>query len=150
MYMAGIHDDDEFDDFASQMVLDDVAGDVECPVLQVTGEYDPLAPLEDVLRIYELVTAPKELWVVENDFHNPRNRPNFGGIDFYGFLADWILDALDGKISADHKREILVPERGAPGPYVPQAEGGFMLPERVGAPSGLSAAQLGPSGVRDD
>ncbi len=150
MYMAGIHDEEEFDDFASQMVLDDVAGEVECPVLQVTGEYDPLAPLEDVLRIYEMVTAPKELWVVENDFHNPRNRPNFGGIDFYGFLADWINDALAGKIPADHKKEILVPERGAPGPYVPQADGGFMLPERVGKSAGLTDAQLGPAGIRND
>ncbi|CAN0580239.1 unnamed protein product [Laminaria digitata] len=97
-----------------------------------------------------MVTAPKELWVVENDFHNPRNRPNFGGIDFYGFLADWINDALAGKIPADHKKEILVPERGAPGPYVPHSDRGFMLPERVGKAAGLTDAQLGPAGIRDD
>ena len=57
MYMAGIHDEEEFDAFAEQMVLDDVAGDVTCPALQVTGEYDPLAPLETVLPIYEKVAG---------------------------------------------------------------------------------------------
>ncbi len=147
MYMAGIHDEDEFDAFAEKMVLDDVAGEVTCPALQVTGEYDPLAPLETVLPIYEMVAGPKELWVIENDFHNPRNRPNFGGIDFFGYLADWLNDALAGKIAADHKREILVPEHAPGGPYVDQMEGGFLLPERVGAAAGLSPDQLGPAGI---
>ena len=147
MYMAGIHDEEEFDEFASQMVLDDVAGEVTCPALQVTGEYDPLAPLETVLPIYEMVSGPKELWVIENDFHNPRNRPNFGGIDFFGYLADWLNDALAGKFGPDHKREILVPEHAPGGPYVDQLEGGFMLPERVGAEPGHSADQLGPAGI---
>ena len=148
MYMAGIHDEDEFDEFAAQMILDDLASDVTCPALQVTGEYDPLAPLETVLPIYEKVSGPKELWVIENDFHNPRNRPNFGGIDFFGFLADWLNDALAGKYEAGHKREILVPEHGEKGPYVEQIEGGFSLPERVGKKAGLNDVQLGPAGVK--
>jgi len=147
MYMAGIHDEDEFDEFAAQMILDDLASDVTCPALQVTGEYDPLAPLETVLPIYEKVSGPKELWVIENDFHNPRNRPNFGGIDFFGFLADWLNDALAGKYEAGHKREILVPEHGEKGPYVEQIEGGFSLPERVGKKAGLNKTQLGPAGI---
>lgn len=151
MYMAGIHDEEEFDEFASQMVLDDVADKVECPALQVTGEYDPLAPLETVLPIYEKVPTPKELWVIENDFHNPRNRPNFGGIDFFGYLADWINDALAGKIPADHRREVLVPEHIGCGPYDDTHSGmNFMLPERVGAATGLSPDQLGPAGIRND
>ncbi|MEL0144200.1 MAG: hypothetical protein VW931_05810, partial [Alphaproteobacteria bacterium] len=103
-----------------------------------------------VLPIYEKVPAPKELWVIETDFHNPRNRPNFGGIDFYGFLADWINDVFAGKIPADHQREILVPERAGVGPYVDQVEGGFHLPERVGKPRGLSDAQMGPAGIREN
>lgn len=148
MYMAGIHDEDEFDVFASQMVLDDVAGQVECPALQVTGEYDPLAPLDTVLPIYDKMPTPKELWVIENDFHSPRNRPNFGGIDFFGFLADWINDALSGKFPADHQREILVPERNGSGPYDDSSHGrSFYLPERVGAEPGHSPAQLGPAGI---
>lgn len=150
MYMAGIHDEEEFDAFASQMALDDVAGNVTCPALQVTGEYDPLAPLETVLPIYDKVPTPKELWVIENDFHNPRNRPNFGGIDFFGYLADWINDALAGKFPADYHREVLVPERTGSGPYDDTYRGvGFMLPKRIGGPAGLSAEQLGPAGIKE-
>ena len=150
MYMAGIHDEDEFDEFARQMVLDEHAPLITCPTLQVTGEYDPLAPLDTVLPIYDMVAGPKELWVVENDFHAPRHRPNFGGLEFYGFLADWIRDALAGKIPENHKKEILVPERSGPGPYVEQLTGGFKLPERIGAPVGHSSAQLGPAGISAD
>ena len=149
MYMAGIHDEAEFDDFASKMVLDDVAGNVTCPALQVTGEYDPLAPLDTVLPIYEKVPTPKELWVIENDFHNPRNRPNFGGIDFFGFLADWINDALAGKFPANHQREVLVPDRSGCGPYDDTyRDRGFMLPERLNLKAELSADQLGPAGIK--
>lgn len=150
MYMAGIHDEDEFDEFASKMVLDSHAPRITCPTLQVTGEYDPLAPLDTVLPIYEKVAGPKELWVVEDDFHAPRHRPNFGGLDFYGFLADWIRDALAGKYKAGHKKEILIPAHGGPGPYVAPHQGGFLLPEKVGAEPGLSEAQLGPAGIRSD
>ena len=56
--------------------------------------------------------------MIENDFHNPRDRPNFGGIDFFGYLANWLNDALAGKYGPGHKREILVPEHGDGGPYV--------------------------------
>ena len=146
MYMAGIHDEDEFDTFAEQMILDDVADQVTCPALQVTGEYDPLAPLDTVLPIYEKVSGPKELWVIENDFHNPRNTPNFGGIDFFGFLADWLNDALAGKFGTGHKKEILVPEHGDGGPYVNQMKGGFALPERIGITDGSHPDQTGPEG----
>ena len=117
-----------------------------CPALQVTGEYDPLAPLDTVLPIYEKVSGPKELWVIENDFHNPRNTPNFGGIDFFGFLADWLNDALAGKFGTGHKKEILVPEHGDGGPYVNQMKGGFALPERIGITDGSHPDQTGPEG----
>ena len=46
--------------------------------------------------------ARDELWVVENDYHIPRNRPNFGGMDFFPFLIDWLKDALDGKYPDNH------------------------------------------------
>jgi pimeloyl-ACP methyl ester carboxylesterase len=150
MYMAGIHDEDEFDEFASQMNLEDIADDVTCPTLMVAGEYDPLAPLETVLDFYDTVPTPKELWVVENDYDIPRNRPNFGGMDFFPFLIDWLKDALEGKYPDNHKRETLVPDHSGCGPYGDQIEGGFLLPERVGAAPGLSEIQSGPAGVVDE
>jgi dipeptidyl aminopeptidase/acylaminoacyl peptidase len=148
MYMAGIHDEDEFDRMAERMTLDDMAPRITCPTLQVTGEYDPLAPLEDVLAIYEKVAGPKELWVVENDFHVPRGTENFAGVDFFGILADWLNDALAGKKPAALKREVLVPQKSGRGPYSPEAQGIF-LPERIGIRNGhLSPAQAGLARVK--
>jgi pimeloyl-ACP methyl ester carboxylesterase len=147
MYMAGIHDEAEFDALADQMILDDAAPRVTCPSLQVVGEYDPLAPLEDVMAVYKLVPAPKEMWVCENDFHVPRNTSNFGNADFYGFLADWLADALAGRKPADLDKVVIVGQKDGKGPYGEPARGVY-LPQRLGnADAGLSAAQRGPAGV---
>ena len=145
MYMSGIHDEAEFDDMAAQMILDELAPQITCPVLQVTGEYDPLAPLDDVLDIYEMLSAPKEIWVVENDFHNPRKTSNFGGIDIWGYLADWLMDALQGQFGPDHDRRVLVRQRGGLGPY-DEPVNSFRLPDgrRIDGEPGLTAAQRGP------
>jgi hypothetical protein len=152
--MAGIHDEDEFDELASQMVLDDVASQVSCPSLMVSGEYDPLSHLEDVVAIYEKVPAPKELWIVENDFHSPKGTSNFGGIDYYPFLIDWLRAALDAKKPANLDRTVLVRQGGALGPYGPEIElDEIRLPGRRQV-DGLSGRdplytdlQLGPAGI---
>lgn len=147
MYMAGIHDEAEFDAMAAKMTLDAQAPLVKCPSLQVVGEYDPLAPLDDVMKVYKLVAPPKEMWVCENDFHVPRGTSNFGGADFYGYLADWLNDALAGKKSGNLDNIILVPQKDGPGPYSAPVSGVY-LPERLGASHrGLSEAQLGPGGI---
>ena len=111
MYMSGIHDEEKFDAFADQFTLDALAPRIKCPTLMVTGEYDPLAHLEDVVGVYEKVGGPKELWVLENNFHSPRNIPNLGGIDMYGYLADWLLDAAEGRKTAGLKRELLIRDK---------------------------------------
>jgi pimeloyl-ACP methyl ester carboxylesterase len=145
MYMAGIHDEAQFDQLAAQMTLDEAAPRVRCPSLQVVGEYDPLAPLEDVLAVYKLVPPPKEVWVCENDFHVPRGTSNFGMADFYGFLANWLNDALAGKVPADRDKVVIVGQKDGPGPYGKPAAGVY-LPERLGGTfAGLSAAQRGPA-----
>ncbi len=148
MYMSGIHDEEKFDAFADHLTLDALAPRIKCPVLMVTGEYDPLAHLEDVVAVYEKVGGPKELWVLENNFHSPRNIPNLGGIDMYGYLADWLRDAAEGRKPAGLKREVVIRDKEGLGAYSSTAPGIF-LPERLGIQRAThSAAQLGPAGVR--
>jgi hypothetical protein len=114
----------------------------------VTGEYDPLAHLEDVVSVYEKLGGPKELWVLENNFHSPRNIPNLGGIDAYGYLADWLRDAVDGRKPAGLKREMLVRDKEGLGAYS-AATPGIFLPERLGIQKAThTAAQLGPAGPK--
>ena len=149
MYMAGYEDEEEFDKMALQMRIDNVAPHVKCPCLIISGEYDPLAPLETVMDVFDLVTGPKELWVVEDEFHTPRHGETFGGADFYGFLADWIRDALNGKFKAGWDRRIIIRKTGI-GPYS-APEPNIRLPERIGVSyTGHTPDQLGPAGIRKD
>ena len=46
MYMAGMDDEDEFDEFITSFDIRDVAGDIACPVLIVAGEDDEPSELE--------------------------------------------------------------------------------------------------------
>ncbi len=143
MYMAGIDDEAEFDAMAARMTLDGLAERVTCPSLMVVGEYDPLAHLEDVLDVYERVPAPRELWVVEDDFHQPRWSPNFGGIDSLSFQADWLRDALAGTKPADLDQIKVVDAHGL-GHYAPPTTE-VLLPGRRGvAYAGPTERQLGP------
>ena len=66
------------------------------------GEFDELCPLEDGEQLFDMLRCPKELWVYENETHT------FGGRlpDFYLHVADWMRDALDGKLPAGHARRI--------------------------------------------
>ncbi len=144
MYMAGIHDEADFDRVAQQMTLDDAVSKIECPCLLVTGEYDPVAHLEDVADVYDRLTCPKEIWVIENHFHNPRYAENLGGLDFFGFLADWLHDVFAGRKPRDLKREVLVGQRDGLGPYDRNVPG-FRLPERIGIRDFKpTPAQVGP------
>ena len=149
MYMAGYEDEEAFDRMADQMNLNNVAGKVTCPCLIVSGEYDPLAPLETVIDVFDMVPGPKELWVVEDEFHTPRHGESFGGADFYGVLADWIRDALNGKYQSGWDKRIIIHKMGE-GPYSPE-DTNVTLPERIGVKyTGHTKQQLGPAGICEE
>ncbi len=130
MYMAGVHDEDQFDALARKMTLVGRAREITCPTLMISGEYDPLCPVDEVLQVYDEVRAPKELWVFENEFHRVTNSKALGGAAIHGFMVDWLKDAMDGKIGQDHRREVLVPPHGT-GPFG-QAGAKIFLPGRAG------------------
>ena len=121
MYMAGIHDEEEFDRMAAEMHLQGYGKRTHCACLVTTGEYDPLAPLEQTLALFEELAGPKELWVFENDFHTSgkggSGMKNLAGLSLYPFIADWLQDALAGRLPKDLNRRILVPQSSGPGPY---------------------------------
>ena len=70
--------------------------------LLVTGEFDPLCPLEDAIEVYGDLTCRKEMWVVEDQFHPLWGLPNLGGLYCHDYVADWCARALiDGKTEKD-------------------------------------------------
>ena len=97
--------EDEFDKMAVKMTVKGYANKVKCPTLLVTGEFDPLCPLEDAIEVYDDLTARKEMWVVEDQFHPLWGIPNLGKLDCHHYIIDWLSRALlkdqtnDGRIA---------------------------------------------------
>ena len=94
MYMAGMDDEDEFDEMANKMTVKGYVDKVRCPTLLATGEFDPLCPLEDALEVYGDIKSRKELWVIEDQFHPLWNIPNLGKLDCHHYIMDWLERAL--------------------------------------------------------
>ena len=141
MYMAGISDEAEFDRMAARMTLDEYAPRIRCSTLMMVGEYDPLCTVEDAWDIYQRLGGPREFWLLENDFHQPFNHKGLAGLPSFPFLADWLADALAGRLPPDLRREVVVGDKSGPGPYGPAAEG-LWLPER--AKDRLPAPEVDP------
>ena len=131
MYMAGIHDEDKFDRFADQYVLDPYFARLKGYTLMVHGEYDPLSDMDEAFALYQTIPGPKEFWVIENNFHMPVSLENLAGLDAHPFVADWLRDALGGKKPRDLKREVILREKAGLGPYEQQLVD-YRLPGRVG------------------
>ncbi len=102
MYMAGMTDEDEFDEMARGMTMKGYAEKIKAPTLLVTGEFDPLCPLEDAIEVYGDLKCKKEMWVIEDQFHPLWGIPNLGMLDCHQFVLDWLKRAMvDGKTNKD-------------------------------------------------
>jgi len=128
MYMAGL-DEDEFDAMAARLTTQGYGGRITCPALMVMGEYDPLCYLEAGLSLFDELSGPKELWVLENEFHRVAGSDCLGGMDAYPFMADWLADALSGRIASDHRRLVVLPQRDGAGPYQAPVDSPY-IPDR--------------------
>jgi pimeloyl-ACP methyl ester carboxylesterase len=117
MYMTGVHDETAFDRLVEPMHLFGYGPRVRCFSLMLLGEYDPLCHLEEGLTYFEEVAGPKELWVIENEYHVPRLGPAFGGASPDGFMAHWLWEALTDRKPRDLHRVVFVRDRSGPGPY---------------------------------
>jgi len=119
MYMAGMTDEDAFDAMAARMTTAGYGRRITCPTLLVTGEYDPLSHLEEAAALFEDLAGPKEMWVFENEFHRVSGKAGLAGLEIYPFLADWLRDALEGRVARDLRRLVLIPQKSGAGPYSP-------------------------------
>ena len=98
MYMAGYDDEERFDkEVAQGMTVRGYLDKVKCPTLLVTGEFDPLCPLEDAVEAYADLEVPKEMWVFENQYHPLWGIANLGGMDCHDYVLDWLSGLFSGK-----------------------------------------------------
>jgi len=118
MYMAGYEDEEKFDqEVAKGMTVRGYLGKVKCPTLLVTGEFDPLCPLEDAIEAFEDLKVPKEMWVVENQFHPLWGLPNFGGMDCHDYVLDWLKGLFSGKRVPTKRGRVAYIREGGDGPW---------------------------------
>ena len=98
MYMAGYENEEKFDvEVARGMTVRGYLDKIKCPTLLVTGEFDPLCPLEDAVEAYADLKVPKEMWVFENQYHPLWGINNLGGMDCHDYVLDWLKGFFSGK-----------------------------------------------------
>jgi dipeptidyl aminopeptidase/acylaminoacyl peptidase len=118
MYMAGMDDEARFDkEVASGMTVRGYLGKVKCPTLLVTGEFDPLCPLEDAVEAFHDLEVPKEMWVIENQYHPLWGLGNLGGLDCHDYVMDWLKGLFSGKRKPTKKGRIAYIREQGDGPW---------------------------------
>ena len=97
--------------------------DIECPTLMVAGEFDPRAPLEEVIRLFEQMEAPAELWIMADQHHNSsvtmKGRSAVWEADIHAFVCDWLRERFNG-VPVKHAGKALWIDAAGSGPNAKQ------------------------------
>lgn len=121
MYVSGITDEAEFDEYLKGRTIEGMEDGIHVPTFIAHGEYDEKSPLEFARRFYERIDVPKELHVYENEFHP------IGGsaLEVIYNVSDWFVRVWDGAIEDDHELAILEPDYPSSS-YIPSREYEFL------------------------
>jgi len=122
-YLTGAQSEEELDKIVAQMTVEGREKDIKCPILLTVGEYDSRSPVELVYNFYDKVTAPKELWVYEDTYHQAVMFKGTGQDrhDCHMMCMDWLVDVFNGKIKAGHDKKMYLRTNGS-GPNAKQGE----------------------------
>ena len=98
MYMSGITDESEFDEFRKRITWQGHADKIHAPYLCVAGEAEELSPLSHSEALMAALKGPKQMVVYQESRHSVGNVPaaNLGPFPPI-LLADWLADRLAGK-----------------------------------------------------
>jgi dienelactone hydrolase len=118
-YLTQSKSEEELDRVAAEMTMDGLMEKIQCPALLTTGEYDPRAPLEEVLRLFDQMKAPAELWIMPDQHHNgsvtATSRSSVWEADMHSFVCDWLRDRFNG-VPMKHSGKVLYLEPSGAGP----------------------------------
>jgi len=98
MYMAGFTEESAFDEFRKTLTWEGHADKIRIPYLVLAGEADELSPLVYTERLFQAMTAPRQLVIYQESRHSVGNVPaaNLGPFP-PTLLADWMTARLAGK-----------------------------------------------------
>jgi dienelactone hydrolase len=98
MFMSGITDEREFDEFRKTLDWHAYAGKVKAPYLVASGESDELCPLEHTENFVKALGGPKQLIVYQDARHGLGGVPSTAnGPEPRTYQAEWIVARLAGK-----------------------------------------------------
>jgi dipeptidyl aminopeptidase/acylaminoacyl peptidase len=118
MYMAGYDDEDRFDEeVAKGMTVRGHLGSIQCPTLLVLGEFDPICPLEDAVEVFQELQVPKEMWIMENQYHPLWKISNLGGLDLHEYVLDWLAGLFSGQLTPQLSGRIAYVGEHGDGPW---------------------------------
>jgi dienelactone hydrolase len=118
-YLTQSSTEEELDRVVGAMTMDGLMDKITCPTLIVTGEYDPRAPLEEVLRLFDQMKAPAELWLLPDQHHNSsvtmKARSSVWEADIHVFVCDWLRERFSG-VPVKHPGKVLWIDPAGAGP----------------------------------
>ena len=104
MYMSGIIDEDEFDEFRKTITWQGHADKIRVPFLCLAGEADELSPIEHSEHLMAALKGPKQMVVYQESRHSVGNVPAANLGPFPPILvADWLADRLAGRPFASER-----------------------------------------------
>jgi pimeloyl-ACP methyl ester carboxylesterase len=105
MYMSGITDEAEFDEFRKKTITwEGHAEKIRVPYLCVAGEAEELSPLVHSERLLQSVKGLKQMVVYQDSRHSVGSVPAANLGPFPPILvADWMADRLAGKPFASER-----------------------------------------------
>jgi len=122
MYMAGIHDEAEFDRMAEQMTCLGSGSSITCPHLMVVGEFDQLNYIEDSVALFRELGGPREMWLMEDESHTMMSMKGLGGVDARAHMVDWLGDVLLDRSPAGLDRFVRIGKQSQSGPFGPASD----------------------------
>jgi pimeloyl-ACP methyl ester carboxylesterase len=98
MFMSGITDERDFDEFRKTIDWNGYAQKVKGAYLVACGEYDQLCPLEYTESFMKALGGPKQLLVYEGGNHSiALTTATQNGPEPRQYQAEWLAARLDGK-----------------------------------------------------
>jgi len=97
MFMSGISDEKEFEEFRKTIDWHGYAEKIKAPYLAAVGESDELCPLEATEKFFKALGGPKQLVIYQDSRHSLAGSSVSNGPDPRTYQAEWMIKRLAGK-----------------------------------------------------
>jgi len=76
-------------------------------MLLASGEYDEICDIEQQREFFNMLNCPKEIWILENQFHSCASMIH----ELFPWALDWLKDMLIKDCPPGYKKEKFIEAR---------------------------------------